>query len=122
LEDFCPVFIIHHPAKQAESYYKASKVYNEPINFPEQEIYKSFKFSRLLFDYFRRFYQEANPEGAGGDSLQWPIAIDGDDLVNNTERVTRQFCAIVQLDPAGVIYRRGKSSTPNPHEAAFKEL
>jgi hypothetical protein len=114
-----PVFMIRHPAKQVGSYYKASRVMGEPVDAPELETTTSYKFTRLHFDYFRRLYQEEHPEY--GDRLQWPIVIDGDDVINDTEGVARRFCEIIQVDPAGVIYKWEQSSTINPLEAAFKE-
>lgn len=118
LNTVAPIFIIRHPAKQVGSYFKASKVHEGSMDSSEFEIATTFKFSRLLFDYFKNLYRiEKNSRG---DVLQWPIVVDGDDLINDTEGLAKRVCAVTHLDPNGVIYEWEKGGEPKDvFEAVF---
>lgn len=119
-KSFTPVFIIRHPAKQVGSYYKASRIRQLSIESPEFEISTSYRFSRMLFDYFKTLYEVEDHRGGVGPMVTWPIVIDGDDLINDTEGMAERFCNLTGLEPSGVIYKWEKTVTTNPFEAVFK--
>lgn len=106
---FAPILVIRHPAKQIGSYYKASRVSAGSIDSSEFEIATSYKFSRQIFDYFRKIYEERETDGTEvpDNKAQWPLVIDGDDLINDTRGIADRLCAITHLDPARVIYKWG---------------
>jgi hypothetical protein len=121
---FAPVITIRHPAKQVGSYYKASRISAGSIDSSEFELSLHYKFSRMLFDYFRKLYQNrqyrlSKGSGAPNSELQWPIVIDGDDLINDTEGLAQRFCAITHLNPVGVIYEWGRIEKADPFDKAF---
>lgn len=114
VNSFLPVFTIRHPAKQVGSYYRASRIFGTPVDHPETEIANSYAFTRRLFDYYRALFK------GNADVSDWPVVIDDDDLINDTERIGSKFCEIMDLDPSGVIYRWEKHIEPNPMVAVFK--
>lgn len=122
-----PIFTIRHPAKQVGSYYRASQILQTPVDHQETKIECTYKFVRLLFDYYKAAFaiNSGSDDDAGGKKGAgvWPVVIDGDDLINDTERIANNFCEIASLDPKGVIYKweKGKPES-NPFEAVFKDM
>jgi hypothetical protein len=122
LQSFAPIIIIRHPAKQISSFYRASvKMRAVQTDDSEFEIAATYKFSRLIFDYFRRVYLTKNGDTKAEDAhrLAWPIVVDGDDLINDTEGISQRFCALTGIDPAGVVYEWGKTKPVDPFFAVF---
>jgi len=109
MKTFAPVIIIRNPVKQIESWYSASRVFGVPVDDPDFELGTTYKFSRRVFDYFTELYRGSSTGGQNGNGVasgkNWPIVIDGDDLINDTEGICKRFCEIAGLDPAGVIYK-----------------
>lgn len=129
VNSFLPIFIIRHPAKQVGSYYKATRINQTEINAPDTEIGLSYKFDRVLFGYYKALYlhrTDVDGDGVlphnlkGMDLSNWPIVIDGDDLINDTERISNRFCEMVSIESSGVIYEWEKTTTSDPFEAVFK--
>lgn len=127
LKTFSPVLIIRHPAKQIASWYKASRVFATELDDPDFELAGTFKFSRLVFDYYKSLYhpkQNGAPNGNAQNGktvkLHWPIVIDGDDVINDTEGMAKRFCSVTGLDPAGVIYKWEKIEPINKEVEAFQ--
>jgi len=122
---FAPLIIIRHPAKQVGSYYQASRVSVIPASSPDFELGVSYKAPRMAFEYFRDLF--ANDQDmsngtsgtASGQKPTWPIVIDGDDIVNDTEGLARRFCALTGIDHAGVIYEWQKVEAQDPFRAVF---
>ena len=118
LKSFAPIFVIRHPAKQIGSYYKASRITNDNIDSSEFELNGSYKCPRLLFDFYKQLYKE---DDLLEDRSKWPIVVDGDDLINDTEGVALRFCTITGLDSSGVIYKWDKTDPgSNPFERVFR--
>lgn len=60
LHTLSPVFTIRHPAIQVASWYRAMKPFGVPIDdlLGEIEFNSSYKFTRRIFDYFKRLHGE----------------------------------------------------------------
>lgn len=121
LKTFTPVFIIRHPAKQVGSFHRAASKARglAPVDSSEFEMATTYRFPRLIFEYFRNLYLEEKATPEARHRSPWPIVVDGDDLINDTEGVSERFCALTGLDPAGVIYNWGKTESPTPIKAIF---
>jgi hypothetical protein len=117
MKTLAPIFIIRHPVRQVESWYRTSnRIYGLTVNDVEFELGVSYRFSRRIFDYYKALY---------GQESRWPIVVDGDDVVNDPEATANKFCAHVDLDPSGVIYKWEKKDwfDQGPlHEAFFGTL
>jgi len=121
---FAPVLTIRHPAKQIGSYYKASRISAGSMDSSEFEVSTSYKFSRQVFDYYRKLYQEDQEREIDGveasdNRLQWPIVIDGDDLINDPQGIAERICAVAHLDPSGVIYKWEANGQGDPFQEVF---
>lgn len=87
-----------------------------PIGSAEFELAVSYKSPRLTFEYYKGLYAAEAPAVA---RPVWPLVIDGDDLINDTEGITRRFCDITGLDHAGVIYEWRQEAEKDQVVGAF---
>ncbi|KAF5392979.1 hypothetical protein D9757_001094 [Collybiopsis confluens] len=96
---FIPVFMIRHPAYAFPSALRASASYGAKVFDPDFAILATYRFQRIVFDFYRRFYDEQGGDMHPGltDSRQkkWPIVIDGDRLVNDTRMHMIKFCEMI---------------------------
>jgi len=120
LKTLAPILMIRHPAKQIGSVYKTSQMASTDPRTADFEILTSYKFSRLLFDYFRSYYLHEK-DGSDGEKVAWPIVVDADDLINDTEGLARRFCELVGIDHDGVIYKWEKGIPKDQFHASFME-
>lgn len=131
MASFAPVFMVRHPVKQVESWYRASRVFGVQPNEPDFELVASYAASRKIYDYYEDLYhgrkdnghanEHSDGIGHGDEENVWPIIIDGDDLVNDPEGMSKKFCKVVGLDPAGLIFLwEVKEFTKGPTEVAFE--
>jgi len=108
MKTLAPVFIIRHPVRQVESWYRSfGRSFGISVEHAEFELAVSYRFSRKIYDYYKALYgQESskNSESSGAVS-GWPVVIDGDDVVKNPEGIAGKFCVLTGLDPDGVIYK-----------------
>lgn len=137
LKTFAPVFIIRHPAKQVESWYRVTRAYEMHPNENDFELAASFKPSRRLFEYYVELYRSGAKIHQTGNSAadaptrleKWPIVIDGDDLINDAEGLTAKVCETIGIEHSGVIYKwdqteivlEGKAA-PALEEAFYRTL
>lgn len=118
---FAPVFTIRHPIKQIESWYRASRLFGVNLDDSEFELCASYRFTRRLFNYYTELFSSGSgsPETPTGKP-RWPVVIDGDDLINDTEGIATKFCELTGIDPKGVIYKwEAEEITKGPTEATF---
>lgn len=93
LLSFMPVFIIRHPARAFPSSLRAhnrstgGNVFD--VDFPANA---TFKLSRILLDWYK------------AHSSKPPIVIDGDRIVNDTERQMKQLCERFGIDEGRIQY------------------
>jgi hypothetical protein len=120
LKTFAPVITIRHPAKQIGSLYKVAVAAGgwstKDLQF---EMLATYKFSRLVFDYFCGLYLSEQPQASEAGPIAWPIVIDGDDLINDAERITQRFCQLTGLDANGVIYKWEKVELNDAFDAVW---
>ncbi|KAL8754139.1 MAG: hypothetical protein Q9199_004558 [Rusavskia elegans] len=99
-----PIIQIRHPAISIPSYYRACiSVASE--NHVDSEGFitaTTFAWPRIIFDWFcEHVYPHRKETFRGHDS--WPLVVDGDDLVNENERVMTAICSLADLDMKGVM-------------------
>jgi len=120
LKTLAPIFLIRHPAKQTGSTYRVLKSTLDDPSTADYDVLTSYRFSRLLFDYFRSYYLHEKDNSDGG-KLAWPIVVDADDLLNDTEGLLRRFCALVEIDHDGVIYNWDEGKSKDHFLGSFME-
>jgi hypothetical protein len=69
LKTLAPVFMIRHPAKQIESWYRVSRIFGLPIEDPDFELCVTYKFSRRLFEYVTELYQTESKAHQNGNGV-----------------------------------------------------
>jgi hypothetical protein len=125
MKTFSPIILIRHPAKQLESWYKASRIFGVAVNDADFELVSTYKFSRSVFEYYVALHGGPpaaiqKEKDAAKMNSRWPIVIDGDDLINDTERIANIICELTGLEPSGVIYKWEQVDPPkNSTEEAF---
>ena len=95
-----PVIIIRHPMFTLPSFARASAVYQGTVFDSDFVIMTTFRWQKMIYDFYRAYYDKIDPEG----KKSWPIVIDGDGLVKDTQGQMKKFCAIVGLDESQVQY------------------
>ncbi|KAF9067687.1 hypothetical protein BDP27DRAFT_1225558, partial [Rhodocollybia butyracea] len=95
-----PVIIIRHPVFTYPSYERAASVYATTVFDMEFSVMTSYKWSRIMYDFHRSYYEKTDPEGM----KDWPIIVDGDRLVEDTKGQMKKFCDIAGLDESEIQY------------------
>ncbi|KAF9067691.1 hypothetical protein BDP27DRAFT_1225486, partial [Rhodocollybia butyracea] len=96
-----PVIIIRHPVFAFPSYERAASVYATTVFDMEFSVMTSYKWSRIMYDFYRSYYKKTDPQGKMKD---WPIVVDGDRLVEDTRGQMKKFCDIAGLDESEIQY------------------
>ncbi|KAF9067688.1 hypothetical protein BDP27DRAFT_1364740 [Rhodocollybia butyracea] len=96
-----PVIMIRHPVFTYPSYERAASVYTTTVFDLEFTVMTSYKWSRIMYDFYRSYYEKTDPEGKMKD---WPIVVDGDRLVEDTKGQMKKFCDIARLDESDIQY------------------
>jgi hypothetical protein len=100
LKTIAPVFIIRHPARMVNSWYRSvSEIYGATVTDREWPFTTSYQWSRKLFDCYKAYFQEKSE----GDA-SWPLVVDGDELVNNTKEIMQALCDAIGIDESGIQY------------------
>ncbi|KAF5339672.1 hypothetical protein D9757_014853 [Collybiopsis confluens] len=95
-----PVIIIRHPAYVFPSYIRAAASYGVGVHSPQFKIPGSLRWQRFIYDFYRAYYDKIDDEEKKG----WPIVIDGDDLVEDTQGQMKKFCELVGLTESEIQY------------------
>ncbi|KAK1235406.1 hypothetical protein PQX77_001375 [Marasmius sp. AFHP31] len=92
LANLTPIFTIRHPIRMISSGVGIMfRSYGCGFDEPAMDLTRTFKWSRILYDYFR----------AIGIT---PIVIDGDELARHTEDQMNKLCSLVGLDGSKIQY------------------
>ncbi|KAL8659860.1 MAG: hypothetical protein Q9226_000225 [Calogaya cf. arnoldii] len=99
-----PIIQIRHPAISVPSFYRAIISVS-----PERDVYSqkffsgaNFAWPRITFDWFCEHVYPQRKETLRGHS-SWPLVVDGDDLLNENERVITAICSLANLDTKGIL-------------------
>ncbi|KAF5339669.1 hypothetical protein D9757_014854 [Collybiopsis confluens] len=103
-----PVIIIRHPAYVFPSWLRAAASYGASVDSPKFKIPGSLRWQRFIYDFYRAYYDKIDDEEKKG----WPIVIDGDDLVEDTQGQMKNFCELVGLDESGIQYSWESAGRP----------
>jgi hypothetical protein len=112
MKTLAPIFIIRHPVRQIESWYRtSSQIFGINVEYAEFELCASYRIPRKIYDYYKSLYGQGSAEASEkrGTTSGWPVVIDGDDIVNDPEGIAGKFCALTGLDPGGIIYKWEKN-------------
>ena len=99
-----PIIQIRHPAIFVPSYYRAiTSVYPQTdVDSHSFATNATFAWSRMTFDWFcEHVYPRRKNTPRGHDS--WPLVVDGEDLLNENERVISAICSLANLDVKGIV-------------------
>ncbi|KAL8890256.1 MAG: hypothetical protein Q9192_005896 [Flavoplaca navasiana] len=99
-----PIFQIRHPAISIPSFYRAVTSITPEKDLESQEFHTncSLAWPRITFDWFCEHVYPQRRETLRGHT-SWPLVVDGDDLLNENERVITAICSLAQLDPTGIV-------------------
>ena len=104
IHNLSPIIQVRHPALAVPSYYRALKDSNDPVaNLCSDEFIWGISpaWPRMLFDWFCEYkYPERKMAPRGCQS--WPLVVDGDDVINDNERIISSICSLANLDVAGI--------------------
>ncbi|KIK70301.1 hypothetical protein GYMLUDRAFT_151596 [Collybiopsis luxurians FD-317 M1] len=95
-----PVIIIRHPIFTYPSYVRAFSVIRESGLKTEFSLMATYRWQRIIYDFYRAYYNQTDPAG----KKDWPVVIDGDKLVEDTEGQMKKFCALVGLTESEIQY------------------
>ncbi|KAL0061691.1 hypothetical protein AAF712_011499 [Marasmius tenuissimus] len=93
-----PVLIIRHPAKAIPSFLRASADLGVTIFGENSEATTQFKWLRMVYDCYKALY-----DSQGSNSV-FPVVIDGDKLINETEDQMSKLCNIIGVDASQIRY------------------
>ncbi|KAK1232613.1 hypothetical protein PQX77_004233 [Marasmius sp. AFHP31] len=83
------------------SYMRAASGFGATIFDEDMVVETQYKWSRMMFDWYRELYNSASSKP--GD-CQFPVVIDGDKLIHDTESQMHKLCDILGIDPTGIQY------------------
>ncbi|KAL9575999.1 MAG: hypothetical protein Q9212_007482 [Teloschistes hypoglaucus] len=98
-----PIIQVRHPALSVSSRYRANCKSRGPpdifdVDYLLQDLYAA---PRMVFDWYsEHVYPNRKQVPRGAQS--WPLVVDGEDLVNDNERVISAICSLANLDVQGV--------------------
>ncbi|KIK70300.1 hypothetical protein GYMLUDRAFT_255450 [Collybiopsis luxurians FD-317 M1] len=99
LATMSPVVLIRHPIFTYPSYLRAISIVGGS-RLTELSLMATYRWQRIIYDFYRAYYNKTDPEG----KRDWPIVIDGDKLVEDTEGQMKKFCALVGLTESEIEY------------------
>lgn len=102
-----PVIIIRHPMFVLPSFARAAAVFGGTVFESDFVVMTSYRWQRMIHDFYRAYYNKIDLEG----KKNWPIVIDGDKLVNDTQGQMKRFCEITGLDESLMRYSWDASNT-----------
>ncbi|KAL8738869.1 MAG: hypothetical protein Q9181_000396 [Wetmoreana brouardii] len=103
MRTLAPILQIRHPAIAIPSLYRAVHQAAGSVDVNSDDFARgtTFAWERIVFDWYcEHVYTQRKQTTRGHHS--WPLVVDGDDLVNENERVVSAICALANLDVKGV--------------------
>ncbi|KAL8972762.1 MAG: hypothetical protein Q9183_000377 [Haloplaca sp. 2 TL-2023] len=120
IHSLSPIIQVRHPALAVPSFYRALK----DIDDPDADLWSdefvwgiSPAWPRMLFDWFcdhKYPERKMNPRSC----QSWPLVVDGDDVINDNERIISSICSLANLDVAGIT----KEWQPAEEEVKSRQL
>ncbi|KIK53832.1 hypothetical protein GYMLUDRAFT_178364, partial [Collybiopsis luxurians FD-317 M1] len=110
-----PVITIRHPMYSFPSWVRAASTFGSTVFDTEFAVTGSFRWQRIIYDFYRAYYDSLNTDQGGDNKKDWPIVIDGDKLVDNTQGQMSKFCALVGLPESGIRYTWESTDQPTDH-------
>ncbi|KAL8783284.1 MAG: hypothetical protein Q9213_004718 [Squamulea squamosa] len=98
-----PIIQIRHPAISIPSYYRAMTSIKATDDISSDRFLSgtTYAWSRKTFDWFcEHVYHQRKEISRGHHS--WPPVVDGDDLVNENERIVAAICSLANLNEKGI--------------------
>ncbi|KAL0572882.1 hypothetical protein V5O48_009076 [Marasmius crinis-equi] len=95
---FKPVLIIRHPALAIPSYLRAAAVLGGTVFDEDMVVETQYKWQRLIYDCYKAWYDSKGMSGA------FPVVIDGDKLINDTQSQMTRLCELIGVEPSGIQY------------------
>ncbi|KAJ8074022.1 hypothetical protein PM082_012312 [Marasmius tenuissimus] len=86
------------------SYMRAASGFGATIFNEDMVVETQYKWSRMMFDWYRGLYESDSVSNMPRESCQFPVVIDGDKLIHNTESQMRRLCGILGIDPTEIRY------------------
>ncbi|KAL8999033.1 MAG: hypothetical protein Q9169_002031 [Polycauliona sp. 2 TL-2023] len=114
MRTLAPIIQIRHPAIAIPSYYRAITFANPEHDVHSQDLFAAttLAWCRMTFDWFcEHVFPRRKDTSRGHDS--WPLVVDGDDLLNENERVIAAICSIASLDVKWVVGEWDAASEEN---------
>ncbi|KIK64799.1 hypothetical protein GYMLUDRAFT_39762, partial [Collybiopsis luxurians FD-317 M1] len=95
-----PVIIIRHPMFVFPSWARVCSTFGQTVFDKEFGVIGSLRWQRIMYEFYRAYYDKIDPEGR----KDWPIVIDGDKLVEDTQGQMQKFCSLVGLAESEIQY------------------
>lgn len=110
-----PLILIRHPARIMPSFYRTqADVFRLQTTDEDFAVYASLRWLRIIFDSYREIYSEntkpahtdssCNGTCSKKDKTAWPLVLDAEDVVYNTQAIVEKLCDIWDIDSSGVQY------------------
>ena len=110
-----PVIVIRHPALVIPSFLRAASSFGASAFDPDFPMNASYKWQRLVFECYTALYNqqsgnqsESNVSHSDNNTWKatqkWPIVMDGDKLVSDTQNQIEKLLCLLDLDPKLVEY------------------
>jgi len=110
-----PVIIIRHPMFTFPSFVRANSVFGGSVYDAGFAVAATYHWQRMIHHFYRAYYNKIDPEG----KKDWPVVIDGDKLVQDTQGQMKKFCALTGMDESLVRYSwdASKAKLDKGHQA-----
>ncbi|KIK65191.1 hypothetical protein GYMLUDRAFT_160435, partial [Collybiopsis luxurians FD-317 M1] len=95
-----PVIIIRHPMFTYPSFARASSSCGGTVFDTEFPINSTYRFQRIIHDFYHAYFQSSDLDG----KQNWPIVIDGDKLMEDTQGQMSKFCAVTGINESLIQY------------------
>ncbi|KAE9407253.1 hypothetical protein BT96DRAFT_874855 [Gymnopus androsaceus JB14] len=95
-----PVIIIRHPMFTCPSFARATSVLGDTVFDTHFTVMASYRWQKMIYEFYRAYYDNIDPEG----KKDWPVVIDGDRLIQDTQGQMKKFCALIGMDESLVKY------------------
>lgn len=105
LKSFRPVFLIRHPGLTFESWYRAEKGGERPVDIKDKSwsFYTSFQYSRQLYDWF---------VSNSTDQSSMTIVIEADDMLEDGSAI-KTLCDLIGMDRQHIAWQWDVIQTPD---------
>ncbi|KAF5393114.1 hypothetical protein D9757_001093 [Collybiopsis confluens] len=103
-----PIIVIRHPMFTFPSFARATSTFGQTALDTDFEFFATFRWQRMIYDFYRAYYDKVGSEG----KESWPVVVDGDKLVEDTQGQMKQLCALIGLTESEIQYSWDSSARP----------